>query len=383
MSIVSIKSTPEEFINAKVEALQAEYDLGDTQETYYKDALNEGSITEAQFQEASKWIPNRQELDAIQGNLTVLKRQRKFIEDDLAEVPPPQNPHLDDAYISLMIARIESACSKAPKSGTIINSQKLKANVLEYYAGSRTTEDSQIEEYCMLTGWYAPLPKTPVKAAHLVPRSLEGEDLNYLFGITGGEQVLSSPENSLLLHKNIEEALDSSEIVFLPVIDQGMAIDWKLMVIDQSKLKKSITERYKWGDLHGKCLQFLNNNRPAKRYLYFRYVLSYLINKKRDPSSVEWAIDKNTKGYMWATPGPYLRNSLLHSLARRISDHYLPEALFQQTTFSDLPYARNKNQADEQQYITTLAHKIGLLDKKASIAPADRNQKFENDKAAA
>jgi hypothetical protein len=201
MSMVSIKSSPEEFINAKVEALQAEYDLGDTQETYYKDALNECRITEAQFREAAKSIPNRQELDTIQGNLTVLKKQRKFVEDDLAEVPPPQNPHLDDAYTSLMIARIESACAKAPKSGTIINPQKFKLKVLEYYDGSRKTEDSQTEQYCMLTGWYGAITRkshkeTPVKAAHLVPRSLEGEDLNYLFGITGGEQVLSSPENS-------------------------------------------------------------------------------------------------------------------------------------------------------------------------------------------
>lgn len=50
-----------------------------------------------------------------------------------------------------------------------------------------------------------------------------------------------------MLHKNIEEAMDSSEIVFLPAIGKEKAIDWKLMVVDQSKLKDSITERHKWG----------------------------------------------------------------------------------------------------------------------------------------
>jgi hypothetical protein len=41
--------------------------------------------------------------------------------------------------------------------------------------------------------------------------------------------------------------MDSSQIVFLPVMNAGKVTDWKLMVVDQSKLNESITERYKWG----------------------------------------------------------------------------------------------------------------------------------------
>lgn len=36
---------------------------------------------------------------------------------------------------------------------------------------------------------------------------------------------------------------------------------------------------------------------------------------------------------MWATPGKYLRRSMLINLARRVSDHYLPEVFYKSTTF--------------------------------------------------
>jgi hypothetical protein len=93
--------------------------------------------------------------------------------------------------------------------------------------------------------------------------------------------------------------------------------------------------------------------------------MTYFINKKRYPKSVQWAVDNKTKEYMWALPGPYLRKSLLRSLARRVSDHYLPEALYQKTTFSVLPYAKSKGEQDEQIYTTTLSNKIVLYSKGA------------------
>lgn len=34
------------------------------------------------------------------------------------------------------------------------------------------------------------------------------------------------------------------------------------------------------------------------------------------------------RGYMWCSPGPYLRKSMLRVLAKEVSDHYLPEVFF-------------------------------------------------------
>lgn len=110
-------------------------------------------------------------MDSIQGYLRVLEQRRKFVEDDLADIPPRWNIN-DDAYKSLIMAN---------------------------YGGSRLDQHGVAQVNCMMTGWYGDFgrkgkEKTPVKGVQLVPRSLEGGDLNYLFGIRGGDKILSSVE---------------------------------------------------------------------------------------------------------------------------------------------------------------------------------------------
>lgn len=52
---------------------------------------------------------------------------------------------------------------------------------------------------------------------------------------------------------------------------------------------------------------------------------------------------------MWPSPGPYLRQSLLVSLARKISGVYLPEAFYEGNTFTDSEGcgARSKEEEDD------------------------------------
>ena len=76
---------------------------------------------------------------------------------------------------------------------------------------------------------------------------------------------------------------------------------------------------------------FLTANRPARRYLYFRYVITYLHHKRE--GTLVWVENVEARGTIWATPGPYLRQSMLISLARKVSDHFLPEVFYHDTTF--------------------------------------------------
>lgn len=64
--------------------------------------------------------------------------------------------------------------------------------------------------------------------------------------------------------------------------------------------------------------------------------MTYLICEQRGIST-KWACKADTKGVMWATPGPYLRKSMLTALARKVSHNFLPEALVEATTFPDRP----------------------------------------------
>lgn len=54
--------------------------------------------------------------------------------------------------------------------------------------------------------------------------------------------------------------------------------------------------------------------------------------------STDWASKAESKGAMWATPGPYLRKSMLLALARQVSHHYLLEIFVEQGTKNFLGY---------------------------------------------
>ena len=86
--------------------------------------------------------------------------------------------------------------------------------------------------------------------------------------------------------------------------------------------------------------------------------MTYLIQKRRKAEGPAWAAELPNKGHLWATPGPYLRRTLLLSLARRVSDQYLQEAFYEAHTFPDLPYARNRSEEDEAGLSHTLANKV-------------------------
>ena len=76
----------------------------------------------------------------------------------------------------------------------------------------------------------------------------------------------------------------------------------------------------KYGDLDGTELESKNNNRPAHRFLYYHFastLLRYMRYGK--PGWAEKRVILPT-GKIWATPGPYLRKSMLKAIANVIRD---------------------------------------------------------------
>jgi hypothetical protein len=103
------------------------------------------------------------------------------------------------------------------------------------------------------------------------------------------------------------------------------------------------------------ALKFLTPNRPARRYLYLRYVITALHQQKL--GNVGWLGRVEAKGYLWATPGPYLRESMLRTLARRISDHFLPE-VFYDSTFTIADGCPARSPEDEEDLAMGFDHKM-------------------------
>ncbi|KAK4152645.1 hypothetical protein C8A00DRAFT_44300 [Chaetomidium leptoderma] len=179
-----------------------------------------------------------------------------------------------------------------------------------------------------------------ITAAHLVPHRLGPDILVALFGVNV-EGELYTALNGLLLHVDVERALDDGAIAIVPdlpddpsteqiadweknepknyrwrvIDDNAESLDTFLVLKDQGSTK-DITIR----DLDGQQLSFKNNQRPRARYLYFFDVVAQLKmawrhDYRKDPINVFKS--QLGKGF-WATRGRYLNRALLLALAEEI-----------------------------------------------------------------
>ncbi|KAL8661886.1 MAG: hypothetical protein Q9202_005168 [Teloschistes flavicans] len=306
-STISRSSSISEFLVAKEEVNKLDLEFTEHILKSLSEALIQGVIPRKVYdaikQEVTKYdLKRRQEF-------VVLKRQRKFVQEDLDDMRPSLQT-VEDAYASVIVNKVMTATAKQKKRQ--FDQSAFQKAVLEYYDASRSpvSAGQPREAFCLLTGWRN---SKEVKAAHIVPKSLKSDELSYLFGV--GDAMLKDPRNGISLKHSLR-------------------------------------------DLDGKKLQFRNNNRPAKRFLYFRFIITYLESKNLGTAS--WVDRVEGKGTMWATPGPYLRKSMLLALARKISDHYLPPPLVNDNTFIQLEEESPRSPEDEDAMADSLKTRLDV-----------------------
>jgi hypothetical protein len=67
-----------------------------------------------------------------------------------------------------------------------------------------------------------------------------------------------------------------------------------------------------------RVLQFQNENRPSKRYLWFLAIMT--VAQRHRAAVLGWEKDREILGTkMWASPGEYVRRSTMHGIMRRIA----------------------------------------------------------------
>lgn len=118
--------------------------------------------------------------------------------------------------------------------------------------------------------------------------------------------------------------------------------------------------------MDGKALKFLTPNRPARRYLFLRYVMTFL--QQQRVGNVEWLDYVKARGYLWGLPGPYLRKSMLLALAKRFSGQGLPDC-FYDSTFTVADGCPQRSAEDEDDLAMGLDHKMQY-----EFAEATRNK---------
>lgn len=265
--------------------------------------------------------------------------------------------------------------------------QVFQKAVKTYYDVIGYNEDFVLPErmvYCMVTrNWWL---SNQAKAVHIVPKLLQSEQLSYLFGVDDVE--LSDPRNGLMLHNSLAEALDRGDIAIVPVpaVDDEVT-QWKLILTKEALRSKGALKFgdriIYWKDLDETTLHFPNSNQPHPRYLYLRYVMTYLTNI--DPNLQNERPDNQSKEYCeskWCLPGPYVRKSMLQTLARQISDFHLPEAMavdfdlpeamYVGFTFTDPRRSPSPSRSSDGEYIMAMA--LGLKVADARDAAAKRAQ---------
>ncbi|MCJ1464996.1 hypothetical protein MMC07_003611 [Pseudocyphellaria aurata] len=377
-SLLSNASDASEFLEHKIKTVELEMDIADfykksLTQAYQQDNIEEGELTEALDEVNQEHSGKKREWIA-------LKRQKVLIEEDIEEGPYAT---LEKAYAAAMKHRVKipTQLSKAEQNLKKHTQAKFKGELERYYAAARTN-DGDKSVFCAVTKawWDAKL----IKAAHLVPKSLQSEELAYMFGADSMD--LSDPRNGLLVHRNIEEALDRGTAVIVPVPAKGSSrSEWKLLLTEES-LRNQVaavtsivasypSPPYRWKDLDGTTLEFLNDNRPARRFLYFKYVMTYLMAK--DLGNTKWVDRYPSQGTMWCTPGPYLRRSMLTSLARQVSDHFLPEALYKDNTFDHADGGPNKT--PDQEKVLAMSLGLKLEDEKAKTKISLAEEDDEDD----
>ena len=114
-----------------------------------------------------------------------------------------------------------------------------------------------------------------------------------------------------------------------------------------------------------KNLIFRAETQPARRYLYFRYMLTFQHLWK---DSREWAQRIMWLKYAWEIPGPYLRRSMLLNLVTKAGGGDLPEKEEEMTLrVSDSSPKRTEN---EEKSLADALH-IRFVDEEEAATAAD------------
>jgi hypothetical protein len=195
ISMASIDSTASDFLAAKIEELENETSYIANIKAGMEEANVKGILTDGEYRRALE--PYTIRIRATTSALRVLKRQKHVLEDDLNETlavykrlrtdPPSDEGLLEIAYKDSIVSRVMRAERKQRASS--FNQAQFKKDVHKYY--STVDSDDGTKVWCHVIGAF--FDKNSVKAAHIVPKSLDREELAHLFG--DEDVVISLPQN--------------------------------------------------------------------------------------------------------------------------------------------------------------------------------------------
>ncbi|KAI9863080.1 MAG: hypothetical protein M1813_003900 [Trichoglossum hirsutum] len=163
-------------------------------------------------------------------------------------------------------------------------------------------------------------------AAHIVPCSIGYTNAGYLFGERDrGAEFIWNMDNGLVMASTLWKQFDKGDFVLMPITaEHGKPSRWRFVLMNEKLRAHGISSRAgykKYRDLDGTELEFKNDNRPAHRFLYYHFVSTLLRYIRCEKPGWAGKMINLPTGKIWATPGPYLRKSMLKTIANAIGDY--------------------------------------------------------------
>ena len=204
---------------------------------------------------------------------------------------------------------------------------KMRASMIESYnCKDETRAEKEGQYWCPIMGQYV----QKVICAHIVPCAIGARAAAYMFGLPEkqGENFIMDAQNSIPMHPQIEQAFDQHLCTIVPTDDK---LNYRFIVLDQSILKSPLSKigdepTKTFADLHGQVLDFKNAFRPRSRCLFWHFLFS--IARRQTVGVAGFHLDRERASFrvgeedfvfrnVWASPGGYLKRSVLGALAVR------------------------------------------------------------------
>ncbi|KAI0551318.1 hypothetical protein F4679DRAFT_539987 [Xylaria curta] len=222
----------------------------------------------------------------------------------------------DWSYIDLLASRLKEPSGSTVTMKNPRNADKQarwrKAVIKAYGVESRNGRTV----WCPISQRYELVQS--MTAAHIVRYNVGEPAAVHLFGpLDDSDGHIWSIRNGIPLCSTYEEMLDDGKIAIVPTKDGK---DLMVAVLDEAERSEpSDPNEMPMGQaLHGRILKFLNDHRPAMRYLYFCFAMNLLRRQKFEVDG--WWKDRieYADTPFFPTPGKWVRETTLRKLAIRV-----------------------------------------------------------------
>ncbi|KAI9772640.1 MAG: hypothetical protein M1840_000234 [Geoglossum simile] len=339
LSDATLEEEPERCLKLRIEQIEFEQEDLELERDRMDWEMNQNKLDEKIYRKAQKSTNKR--IISLGEDLWQFRRQLRTHKEKAGKLEL-LTPDSDGAFAAALLHLYKDP-KKGKNRNSTMQSNMRRDTIAAYQAlgsDSRAVDDPRTAAgiRCAISGEY--FSPGDVKAAHIVPVHLGVELADYIFGMGTGARLFSI-DNCLMLHKDLERAFDKGILVIVPVNSaEKPSRRWKAVLLNEAcrnevlyfKTLATMTE------VDGMELTFQTEHRPAARFLYYHFVVSLLRCRQQREPGWENAWVKLRTGKPWPTPGRYLRESMLLSLARTVRDleDGEIETLIQERTF-DVP----------------------------------------------